>query len=724
MKKNKESLGKRLYSNKKAMFVLSLIINITLIVFIVWLSRYAKIKGDIFAMLMGVVVIIGLVLNVIFLMAYSKNIKIFRQLFLGVSTLVLLVGLLGGFYIIRAERSIGKLVNTGGEEVVEYSVISFSSEFTIDNMSDNKIGFLKQTEELEELFKSQVQSYSRTVEYLEYEDYNELLNASLDGEIQYALVPVNYTRLGESLVDEGKDPFTDTQVVFNFKTKVTEDYSSVNVTKEPFSVLLLGNNDGLSDSIILATVNPQTLRVTMTSLARDSYVPIACYPGQSRDKLNHSRGRGRQCMIDTVENFLGVEVDFYFETDFYALVSIVDALGGLDIESPIGFGGSLPIEGQPGKFDEIYVPQGMNHLDGKQTVTFARERYRMPRGDFDRQLNQQYVIREIASKLIRERNPERLVSVLEGASDNMTMSLTVDDLTSLLGYAITQSSISGTDPMNTFRIVQTQITGTTPMINGMSVVLPYQSDIDNAKREIGKNLSTEIELNDETSFNFTINKPYLLAKRPTGGATIDPGPIRDKVEEENDNFEVPTFTSGYTKEEIKNWGSSHGVEISFRVIDKNSSDFRESYANGQIIHQTVDAGVYKKKPESIGISIVEFDDSVKKPEGETGDGGQANACKIPELVGTVPTNQSTEAEIDAFAANNPHLAYNKTYDPEASKGHITHIQVKNEHCEDGSQIKGWISVTIGSKKPETPTPTPPEDTESADEPDFSDEVTE
>lgn len=609
MKNNNRSFIERLYSNKLAMFIVSVLLNVALVAFIIWLSRFAKIKGDIFAVVIGSVVVIGLFLNVLFLMAYSKNLKLFRQLFLGFASVMLVVSLLGGFYIIRAERSLGKLVDGGGEETVEFSVISFSEEFTEENMGNNSIGYMKQSEEFETIFKEKVRDHSRTIQYVEYQNYNDLLQASLDGDIQYGLVPLNYGRLAEDFESNNQFPFEKSHVLFSFSTLVSGDFSNVDVIKEPFTVLLLGNNEGLSDSIILATVNPSTLRVTMTSLARDSYVPIACYPGQTRDKLNHSRGRGRQCLVDTVENFLDVEVDFFFETDFYALEKIVDALGGLEIDSPIAFAGSFPVEGKPNKYDPVSVPKGLNLLNGKQTVTFARERHHMPSGDFDRQLNQQYVIREIASKLIRERNPERLVQVLEGASNNLVMSFSIDDLTSLLGYAINQSNLSALDPMSTFRIVQTQVTGTTPMINGMSVIVPYKEDIENARRVIKDNLKTTVDLNKETSFNFSIKKPFSLASRPKfSGTTVDVGPIEDTKE-----FEVPKFTSGFTKDEIKAWGKNKGVEINFRVIGKDSPDFKSSYENGQVIHQTIDPGIQKKKPDSIGISIVEFKEEVKPP---------------------------------------------------------------------------------------------------------------
>lgn len=697
MKKNNRSFIARLYSNKSLMFGVSVLLNVALLALIVWLSRYAKIKGNIFASVIAAVVLVGLIVNVIFLLAYSKNLKIFRQLFFFVASILLVLSLAGTVYIVRAELSLNKLVNVDGEETVDYSVISFSPEYTEDNMGENKIGYLRQSEEFETIFKDKVRDHSRTIQYVEYDDYNDLLTASMEGLIQYGLVPLNYSRLAEGFEDESFNPFEEASVLFSFSTVVSDDFSNVNVTKEPFTVILLGNNEGLSDSIIVATVNPKTLRVTMTSLARDSYVPIACYANNSRDKLNHSRGRGRQCLVDTVEDFLDIEIDFYFETDFYALQKIIDALGGIEIDSPLSFAGSFPIEGKQNEYETITVPAGLNLLDGKQAVTFARERHSFGSGDFTRQLNQQYVIREIATKLIKERNPERLVSVLEGASKNLKMNISVDDLTALLGYAIAETSSSQLDPMNTFRIIQTQITGDTPFINGMSVVLPYQSDLDEAKRVIKQNLQTETELLEETSFTFSINKPFKLARTPyNDGTTIGKG--SGQVNETNEQFVVPNFTRDWSKSRVKEWGNINDVEITLRVIDNNSPDFQDSYSDGQIIYQSVDAGTYKKKPGGVSISIVEFvevepeqpvvpEEKPDEPEEKPGNGDQV--LEQPEAHKGMSLD-----EIKAYAARN-HLSYSEQYDETIEKGYILNVNVVGKKGD----IAGYIVVTLGSKEP-------------------------
>ncbi len=675
LKKNNRSFIARLYSNKSLMFAASVLLNIALLALIVWISRYAKVKGNIFASIIAVVVLVGLLVNVIFLLAYSKNLKIFRQLFFFVTTVLLIVSLAGTVYIVRAELSLNKLVNIDGEETVDYSVISFSPEYTEDTMGENKIGYLKQGEEFETLFKDKVREHSRTIQYVEYDDYNDLLTASKAGDIQYGLVPLNYSRLAEGFEDESFDPFAEATVLFSFSTVVSDDFSNVNVTKEPFTVILLGNNEGLSDSIIVATVNPKTLRVTMTSLARDSYIPIACYSNNSRDKLNHSRMRGRQCLVDTVENFLDIEIDFYFETDFYALQKIIDALGGIEIDSPLSFAGSFPIEGEPNEYETVNVPEGLNLLNGKQAVTFARERSSFGSGDFTRQLNQQYVIREIATKLINERNPERLVSVLEGASKNLTMNISVDDLTALLGFAISETNSSQLDPMNTFRIVQTQVTGDTPFINGASVVLPYQSDLDEARRVIKHNLQTEPELLEETSFTFSIKKPYKLARTPyNDGTTIGKGQTQEP--ETNEQFVVPNFTRDWTKSRVKEWGNSNGVDVTLRIIDNKSPEFRESYADGQIIYQSVDPGTYKKKPGGVSISIVEY---LEVESGDLDESDESDVVVEPTEPLSFPEKDWTIDEINAWGVENAYeIKYLKIKEEEGGDEKVVSIQKPDE----------------------------------------------
>ena len=120
----------------------------------------------------------------------------------------------------------------------------------------------------------------------------------------------------------------------------TED---VEITKEPFTLLIMGIEDyatdgqnGRTDSLMFATVNPKTQKISLMSIPRDSRVPIV---GKNKeDKINaaHAYG-GEEMAIKTVEGFLKVPVDHYLKIDFQGFKGIVDAVGGVTVDVPFDF---------------------------------------------------------------------------------------------------------------------------------------------------------------------------------------------------------------------------------------------------------------------------------------------------------------------------------------------------------------------------------------------------
>lgn len=598
---SKKSKFAFIYNNILYGSLLSLVVTGMYLYVITILGQFSKIEKNLFTKGILFVILILLVLNLFYFLGFSKRIKVFRKTFFVVGGLLFILGSVASFYTYRFSASLNRIINTDNYETVEYSIIGFNEDNTIDNMDSGALGYIEHDEEFDAIMKDAIRPHSRVINYKEYKDYHEMLQASVDGEIQYALVPKDYSRLDESFTMIGSTtrPLENANTLFGFSTKVVDDSAKVEVLTEPFSVLLLGNNGGLSDSIIVATVNPKTLNVTMTSLARDSYLPIACYPNKSFDKLNHARARGRQCITDTIETYLGLEIDFYFETDFYALEKIVDALGGLELESPVAFGGSLPKEENPKEYHEIWINKGMQKMDGKQAITFARERHNMPRGDFDRQLNQQYVIKEVAQAIIKERNPDKLVRMLEGASTNITTNLSISTITQLLEYAIQQIDVSQLDATNTFRIESSQIVGTTPMIRGMSVIVPYKNDVIAAQNLIKQNLIAEPSLKNVRNFSFNINEPYQTETQKrskygdSSGGTIDIGNVTpDTGSNDNDSVNkpdedtkilVPDFTDAkkYTIEDLRKWASENGIKLQEKVTPDDGS----KYVDGQILYQ-------------------------------------------------------------------------------------------------------------------------------------------
>ena len=219
---------------------------------------------------------------------------------------------------------------------------------------------------------------------------------------------------------------------------------------EPVSILLLGvdtgdlgrTEQGRSDSMVVVTINPHTQKTTLLSIPRDTYTEIVGY-GTS-DKINHAYAFGGTAMsINTVQQMLDIPIDFYVMVNMAGIQEIVDAVGGITVESPLTFN-------QNG-YDFV---QGTNQLDGEAALAFARMRYEDPAGDTGRQGRQRLVIEAVIRKLA---TPETLLNyqaVLETLSANMQTSFQLSDFYTLqnqdyLGAVgnIEQQQLGGTGGM-------------------------------------------------------------------------------------------------------------------------------------------------------------------------------------------------------------------------------------------------------------------------------------
>ena len=205
------------------------------------------------------------------------------------------------------------------------------------------------------------------------------------------------------------------------------------ITKEPFVVYLSGvdnrgelTENARSDVNILAAVNPVTKRVALINTPRDYYVDLA--GTDSKDKLTHAGLYGVETSMATLGNLYGVDVDHYIRINFAGFISIIDALGGVDVYSDQAF----TSVGSPGYYDPTTFVEGWNHLDGKAALAFARERHAFKTGDIQRGINQMKVIDAMANKL---KSPTLLMSfskLMDAAADCFVTSFSQEQISALV----------------------------------------------------------------------------------------------------------------------------------------------------------------------------------------------------------------------------------------------------------------------------------------------------
>ena len=230
------------------------------------------------------------------------------------------------------------------------------------------------------------------------------------------------------------------------------------ITKEPFVVYLSGvDNRGeltekaRSDVNILAVVNPSTKRVALINTPRDYYVDLA--GTSSKDKLTHAGLYGVETSMATLGNLYGVNVDQYLRINFAGFISIIDAVGGVDVYSDQAF----TSVGSPGYYDPTTFAEGWNHLDGKSALAFARERHAFKNGDIQRGINQMKVIDAMVEKL---KSPALLMSfskLMDAMADCFVTSLSQEQISALVrmqlsdlsSWDIQSHSVTGTSAKST-----------------------------------------------------------------------------------------------------------------------------------------------------------------------------------------------------------------------------------------------------------------------------------
>ena len=133
---------------------------------------------------------------------------------------------------------------------------------------------------------------------------------------------------------------------------------------EPISILLLGvdtgylgrTEQGRSDSMVVITINPHTQKTTLLSIPRDTYTEIV--GNGTSDKINHAYAFGGTAMsINTVQQMLDIPIDFYVMVNMAGIQEIVDAVGGITVESPLAF-----------NQNDFEFVEGTNQLDGEAAL--------------------------------------------------------------------------------------------------------------------------------------------------------------------------------------------------------------------------------------------------------------------------------------------------------------------------------------------------------------------
>ena len=286
--------------------------------------------------------------------------------------------------------------------------------------------------------------------------------------------------------EESPEVYNELRIIYSVEVEIeiAEIGEAVDVTKDSFNILISGIDTygsitkvSRSDVNILVTVNPSTHNILLTSIPRDYYVLIPEF--NEYDKLTHAGIYGIETSVSTIENLLDTKINYYVKVNFTSVIDIVDAIGGITVDSSYDF--TTP--------DGYHFTKGTNELDGEEALSFARERKSFADGDRVRGENQELILTAIINKAMSASIITDYVALLNALNDKFVTNITDEEITDFIkkqisempSWTINSISLDGTDAYDYTYSYQKQ---------KLYVMKPYQESIINAQERINSTLLT------------------------------------------------------------------------------------------------------------------------------------------------------------------------------------------------------------------------------------------
>lgn len=386
------------------------------LIFIILSSYFIKVVIDLdllpinyLSILIALMVILNLIADV-FLFMRKKWTKVISIITYILITVISVVGIKYGNETIEF---LNKGFDNLKTEVTTYNVIvlSKSSYKEINDLTNRDMGYLNIDQNKDKVINEINKNV--TLEMKEHEDLFDmyikftqgLLTSLVLDEAQMDILAEAYSKLDSTI----KVIYT-----FSIETNVVEEEEDKKVSVSAngrnninkgasFSIYLSGSdsrsnkiyNKTRSDVNMIITVNPDTKTILLTSIPRDYYVMVHGQTGL-KDKLTHSGIYGMETSRKTVEDLFNIDIEYTIKVGMNSVVELVDIVGGIEVYSDTSFDSS--------HISGWHVNKGMNYMDGKKALAYARERYAYSSGDRHRIQNQQQVLEATLEKVISSEN--------------------------------------------------------------------------------------------------------------------------------------------------------------------------------------------------------------------------------------------------------------------------------------------------------------------------------
>ena len=532
------------------------------------------------------------------LLLFSKRNKsyIVNSIFI---TIISIIFIVASVYLNKTYNIVDRM----NKDVVMYSsslVVMKDTEFK--NSSSFIVGMISDENDIEGNILANKLIDKKKLDKIDikyYDNYLEMLGDLYNKSINGILVSSGYV-VSFSGYDNYNNIGSETKIVYTYKEKrknISLNTGSGKKLTEPFTILLLGVDsevDGLKanqafngDTMMMITFNPTTLNTTVFSIPRDTYAPIACN-GKRSNKINSSAAGGTTCVINTLKDLTGIDIDYYVKINFKGVVDLVEALDGIEVDVPVDF--CEQDSNREFGEHEICLKKGVQTLNGEAALALSRHRHSLPLGDFQRVQHQQLVVEAMAKKVKNIRSFNKFYEVLDAISKNIETNVSTDEMLNL--YNVGKKMLLEND--TNINIEKTYLTGydLTMLIPGLGNVYTFQY-YPESLNEIVKAMKVNLGLEEPTmikTFNFSANYTYEVPV------------IGKQYYSVKRNEALPSFV-GSSLEYLNTWANARGITVNTNYITDGMDGYDDS-KNGIITSQSVSKGTLVSEVKSITVSVI------------------------------------------------------------------------------------------------------------------------
>ncbi|CUX45971.1 LCP family glycopolymer transferase [Clostridium sp. C105KSO13] len=421
--------GKTLHMGGKLLTLVQLILSAGLLI-VIWNSgvlpmRYIIAAAVVMLVLFGITFGLQFLRNKIYIAGIVLSMLISAGMGIGI------------VYMLKADKL---MEDVGGASYkTDNMIVVVKKESPASNLLDAKgyrFGMQKSVDqENNRLMKEDIEkALGQEIKIEEYATPSDEAEALLKGRIEAAI----YNEAFAGIIDDAVEGYSDqVRILYQYGINTEIEQKETNIQK-PFNVYISGidvdgpiTTNSRSDVNIIMTVNPNTRKILLTTTPRDYYVPILGVSGEQKDKLTHAGIYGVDVSMKTLESIYKIDISYYARVNFTSLIHIVDALGGVDVNSEYAFTTTH------GSYE---IKKGINHMDGAIALGFSRERYSFEAGDNQRGKNQEAVLTAILNKAMSPAILTNANQIIASVGDSVETNMTQEEMAKFINLQLSDSS--------------------------------------------------------------------------------------------------------------------------------------------------------------------------------------------------------------------------------------------------------------------------------------------